>query len=172
MMTTNKILIDAFERISEEVHTTLDQLSTKDLIYQPTKNSNSIAWLVWHLSRVQDSQIADLIDGKQVWENGWYEKFKLPFDKQATGYGQNSKDVLKVQPSLDLLLGYYNQVHSRTVKYLAELKDSDYSKIVDTRWTPPVSLAARLISTISDDLQHIGQAAYIKGLLKDQKNKD
>ena len=172
MITANKILIDAFERISEEVHASLAQLSNEDLIYQPTKNSNSIAWLVWHLTRVQDSQIAGLINGKQVWEDGWYEKFNLPFDIKATGYGQNSKDVSRVKPSLDLLSGYYNQVHLRTVQYLAKLKDSDYSEIVDTRWDPPVSLATRLISTISDDLQHIGQVAYIKGLLKDQKSKN
>ncbi len=166
MITTNKILIDAFERVSEEVHMTLTQLSAKDLNYQPTKNSNSISWLIWHLSRIQDSQVADLIEGKQVWNNGWYEKFDLPFDREATGYGQNSKDVSKVQTTIELLLGYYDQVHSRTVQYLASLNDSDYNRIVDTRWTPSVSLATRLISIISDDLQHIGQAAYIKGLLK------
>jgi hypothetical protein len=75
--------------------------------------------------------------------------------------------VSAVRPqSPDLLLGYHDAVYQQTVDYVGGLDDESLDRIVDRRWDPPVTLGARLISVISDDLQHIGQAAYASGLLK------
>lgn len=63
-----------------------------------------------------------------------------------------------------VLAGYYDAVHSRTVAWLPRLTAVDFSRVVDTRWTPPVTLAVRLVSVLADDLQHAGQAAYVRGL--------
>ena len=49
--------------------------------------------------------------------------------------------------------------------YLATLDDDDLDRVVDTRWDPPVTVGVRLVSVIADDLQHVGQAAYVRGLL-------
>jgi hypothetical protein len=68
--------------------------------------------------------------------------------------------------SADLLTGYYDAVHERTVAYLTTLSDADLDRIVDERWDPPVTLGVRLVSVISDDLQHAGQAAYARGLIE------
>ena len=92
----------------------------------------------------------------------------MPFPEKATGYGQSSKDVAAVQVTADLLLGYHDAVHEATIAYIQSLQDGDYERIVDRRWNPPVTLAVRLISVISDDLQHAGQAAYVRGLLKNR----
>jgi uncharacterized damage-inducible protein DinB len=162
---TNDLVIDAFERVKQIVYNTVEELSVDDLVFRPGKAGNSIAWLVWHLTRVQDYQIAALAITNQVWDQGWYERFKLPFSKDATGYGQTSEEVASVKAEATLLLDYYDTVHFKTIEYVRKLKESDYAKIVDKSWNPPVTLSARLVSTISDDLQHAGQAAYIKGLL-------
>jgi hypothetical protein len=45
------------------------------------------------------------------------------------------------------------------------LSDDDLGRIVDERWDPPVTLAVRLVSVIEDDLQHAGQAAFVRGIL-------
>lgn len=168
-MVSNELLIDAFGRIQEVVHQTVTGLRREDLAFRPTASANSIGWLVWHLTRIQDDHIAGVAHTKQVWHTGWSQRLALPFADDETGYGHSSNDVAAVQVSADVLLGYYDAVHAATITYLQSLKDEDYEKIVDTHWNPPVTLAVRLISVIADDLQHAGQAAYVRGLLSNQK---
>ena len=52
-----------------------------------------------------------------------------------------------------------------TVAYLATVAPEDLDRVVDERWDPPVTLGVRLVSVLSDDLQHAGQAAYARGLI-------
>ena len=164
-MVSNTLLADAFGRIQEVIHQVVPGLSREDLAFRPNESANSIGWLVWHLTRVQDDHIAGVAQTKQVWHTGWSKQFALPLEDDDTGYGHSSKDVASVQVSAELLLGYYDAVHTATINYLQSLKDEDYDKVIDTRWNPPVTLAVRLISIITDDLQHAGQAAYVRGLL-------
>ena len=163
---TNDILIDAFNRIHEEVERVLDGLEEEDLSFRLGEDANSIAWLIWHLTRVQDDHISELRGAEQIYTaGGWNKKFDLPFDDEATGYGFSSKQVGQVQTSAALLLGYINAVHDATISYITQLVDEDYEKIIDENYTPPVTVAVRLVSVLSDDLQHVGQAAYVRGLL-------
>ncbi len=153
-------------RIKQVVHDTAEGLDVEDLTYRPAKDANSIAWLVWHLARIQDDHVSELTGQEQTWTaDGWYDKFNLPFDKESTGYGHASADVAKVTTEGKLLLGYYDAVHAKTIAFIEKLDSQDYEKIVDKRWDPPVTLAVRLVSVLSEDLQHAGQAAYIRGLL-------
>jgi hypothetical protein len=93
------------------------------------------------------------------------ERFDLPFTAAATGYGQTSEDVAAVHAGSDLLLGYHDAVHEATLAFVRGLGDADLDRVVDTNWNPPVTLGVRLVSVISDDLQHAGQAAYARGLV-------
>lgn len=166
-MATNDILIDAFGRIKEVVHATANGLDDDALLFRPSGEANSIAWLLWHLARVQDDHMSELAGHEQTWTtDGWYDEFGLPFDKSATGYGMTSDEVGDVKASAALLTGYYDAVHEKTTMYLKSLNEKDYDKIIDTNWDPPVTVAVRIVSVIEDDLQHCGQAAYVKGLLK------
>lgn len=165
-MLANELMSDAFDRIKQAVHTAVKDLSEKELIYRPNESANSIAWLVWHLARVQDDHMADLANTKQLWDQGWREKFDLPFEGSATGYGHSAKDVAAVKPSAKLLLEYYDAVHQASLKWISDLKEADYLKVIDEGWNPPVTLAVRLVSIITDDLEHAGQAAYVHGLIK------
>ena len=111
------------------------------------------------------SHVADLVGEPQLWLSaGWHKRFNLPFAAAATGYGQTIADVAAVRAGTDLLLGYFDAVHERTIEFLGTLHEDDFSRIVDTRWTPPVTLAVRLVSVIGDDLEHAGQAAFVRGL--------
>jgi len=164
-MLSNELLSEAFGRIQGVVHSALDGASIEALTYRAGPEANTIAWLVWHLTRVQDGHIAELMETDQVWTTGgWVERFDLPFDPRATGYGQGPDDVAGVRADADLLGLYYDAVHARTVDYLGALADEDLTRIVDTSWNPPVTLAVRLVSIVSDDLQHAGQASYVRGL--------
>jgi uncharacterized damage-inducible protein DinB len=161
------ILIDAFDRIREVVHEAVDGLKPDDLAYRVDEEANSIAWLVWHLTRVQDDHIADVAGLQQVWlAKGWVDRFGLPFPPTATGYGDDADDVAALRvKSGELLTGYHDEVYEQTVEYLRTVQESDLPKIVDKRWDPPVTLGVRLVSIVSDDLQHAGQAVFVKGIL-------
>jgi uncharacterized damage-inducible protein DinB len=165
-MRANELLLDGLERIKGTVHKTVEGLDDKALAFRPADTANSIAWLVWHLTRIQDDHIADLAEQEQVWSDGWYERVDLPFSKDATGYGQSADEVAAVSASSELLLGYYDAVHQASVTYIQILSEKDLAKVVDTHWDPPVTLAVRLVSVLADDLQHAGQAAYVRGLSK------
>lgn len=166
MSSTSELLVDGYGRVHDIVHRVLEGLSADDLAARPAERANSIAWLVWHLTRVQDHQIAEPMGAEERWSaEGWAERFALPFDRLATGYGQDPSEAGAVRPSADLLRGYHDAVHAATVAFLAGLGDDDLDRVVDTRWDPPVTLGVRLVSILADDLQHAGQAAYVKGLL-------
>jgi Protein of unknown function (DUF664) len=158
-----QILTDAFGRVRELVIDLTDGLADEVASYRPDPEANSIAWLIWHLSRVQDDHMADLAQVEQVWPE-WRDRFGLPFSKWATGYGQGPKDVAAVRVSSDLLSGYQQAVHDLTLRYVDGITAAELDRIVDTRWDPPVTAAVRLVSVIGDTMQHLGQAAYVRGL--------
>jgi uncharacterized damage-inducible protein DinB len=162
------ILTDAYGRIHERVHSVVDGLSAEQLVDRPGPQANSIAWLVWHLTRVQDDHVSEVAGHEQAWTGkGWAKRFDLPFGDGETGYGFSSEQVALVRVSSgDLLIGYHDAVYEQTRRYLENLADFDFDEVVDRRWDPPVTLGARLVSVIDDDLEHIGQAAYVAGLLK------
>jgi len=164
-MTVSDVLVDGFERVREVVHEAADGLGEEALSFRVDPGANSIAWLIWHLTRVQDDHVAEVAGVEQVWTaKGWYDRFALPVDKRATGYGDGADDVARINASAELLTGYYDAVHEQTLRYVRGLVDADLSRVVDTRWDPPVTLGVRLVSVISDDLQHAGQAAYLRGV--------
>jgi uncharacterized damage-inducible protein DinB len=166
MSTANDLLVDGFDRVRGSVQEAVTGLDEDRLAFRPDPGANSVAWLVWHLSRVQDDHVAEVAGGRQIWTaGGWVERFRLPFDVAATGYGHSAEDVGRVRATAELLAGYQDAVHASTVDYLRTLADDDYRRVVDERWSPPVTLAVRLVSVLDDTTQHAGQAAYVRGLI-------
>lgn len=137
------------------------------LIEPPAPGANTIAWLVWHAARVQDHHVAELLGSDQVWQHdGWAARFGLDPDPTNTGYGHTAEQVLRVRPERpEVLLEYLDAVYARTKPFLAQLTPEDLDGVVDRRWDPPVTLGVRLVSIADDGLQHVGQAAYARGLL-------
>ncbi len=161
------LLIDAYGRVAEEVAAVLDDASPDLLAYRPDPASNSVAWLVWHLTRVQDDHICEVAGVEQAWTaQGWAERFGLPFGVRSIGYGHSSDDVAAVRvKSPDLLTGYYDAVAARTMEYVAGLTEDDLDRVVDEAWDPPVTLGVRLVSVIDDCAQHAGQAGFVRGIV-------
>jgi uncharacterized damage-inducible protein DinB len=161
------LLTDGFERVREAVYDAVLGLAPEELAFRPYPDGNSVAWLIWHLTRIQDDHVAGVAQTKQVWESGdWAPKFGLESGSMDTGYGHTPKQVAAITvKSGETLTAYYDAVHERTIRYVRTLIDDDLSRIVDTYWDPPVTLGVRLVSVINDDLQHAGQAAYLHGMI-------
>jgi uncharacterized damage-inducible protein DinB len=165
-MTSAELLQDAFGRVRGVVHDVVEGLTPEALAARLSETANSIAWLVWHLSRIQDDHLAGITGADQIWtSSGWAERFGLPFDVWDTGYGHGPGEVAAVRADADLLLGYHDAVYDNTVRFLGTVTDADLLRVVDENWDPPVTMGVRLVSVISDDLQHAGQAAFGRGLL-------
>lgn len=161
------LLLDAFGRIRETVHESVEGLSAEQLAFRVDEKANSIGWLVWHLTRIQDDHVAALAGTEQVWHSErWLERFALPFSPADHGYGHSLKEVAAVQVDADLLTGYHDAVHAKTVAYVETLADADFDEVVDRRWDPPVTRGVRLVSVINDDMQHAGQAAFVRGVVE------
>ncbi|HEY7438388.1 MAG TPA: DinB family protein [Acidimicrobiia bacterium] len=162
------LLLELYGRIPPLATSVVEGLDPGQLTKTPAKGANTIAWLVWHTARVQDHHIAELLDVAQVWtRDDWASSFGLEPDPHNTGYGHSAKEVLAVRPKgAEVLLGYLGAVDARTRSMLERLVPDDLERIVDRRWDPPVTLGVRLVSVADDGLQHVGQAAYVRGLLE------
>jgi len=162
--------VEGFNRVEPIVRAVVEGLNADQLAFRLDDEANTIGWLVWHLSRVQDDHIADVSGDEQLWTaKGWAERFALPFTPDATGYDQTPDEVSSVRASEDDLLDYFEVVHAHTVSYLRSLADRDLDRVVDNSFVPAVTLGVRLMSVLADELQHAGQAAFVRGMLRDDE---
>lgn len=166
MTTANDILTDAFSRVHDDLPRLLDGLDPATVLWRPDADANSIGWLAWHLTRVQDDHLAGVGNLPQVWtHDGFDARFGLPYPTDAIGYGQSSDDVgAFTVGDTSLLCAYQSAVHRMTLAVLDSLDDAGYARIVDERWDPPVTAAVRLVSVIGDLGAHLGQIGYVRGL--------
>lgn len=166
-MDVTGLLLELYGRIPPLARDAVDGVPVDRLNEPPRDGANPIGWLIWHLARVQDHHVAELLDVDQVWVDGdWAGRFGLEPDPANIGYGHSAAEVLEVRPAdADALLDYLDAVDQRTRAILQDLAPADLDRIVDHRWTPPVTLGVRLVSIVDDSLQHAGQAAYVRGLL-------
>jgi Protein of unknown function (DUF664) len=165
-MDIGALLLDFYGRIPPLAREAVEGVDLARLIEPPAPGANTIAWLVWHLTRVQDHHVAELLDTDQIWISGdWASQFGLDPVPSNTGYGHSAEDVVTVRPKRpEVLLEYLDAVDRRTRTMLSELTAADLDRVVDRRWDPPVTLGVRLVSIADDCLQHVGQAAYVRGL--------
>ncbi|WP_275571920.1 mycothiol transferase [Mycolicibacterium vanbaalenii] len=162
-----ELLRDSFTRLIEHVDDLTENLTDEVAYYRPTPQANTTAWLIWHSARIQDAQLCDIAGIEQVWfRDGWVDRFALDLPRDAHGYGHTPEDVAKVRASAQLLAGYYHAVHKLSLEYVASVSADELARVVDERWTPPVTASVRLVSIIDDAAQHLGQAAYIRGLVR------
>jgi hypothetical protein len=166
-METSEVLADLYGRVPPLAREAVSELPVERLVEAPRPGANPIAWLVWHLARVQDSHVAEVTGDHQLWTTGrWAERFGLEADPADTGYGHTAEQVAGVRPiDPGVLIDYLEAVHSRTLELLRRLDPEDLDRVVDRKWDPPVTLGVRLVSVADDCLQHVGQAAYVRGLL-------
>jgi uncharacterized damage-inducible protein DinB len=166
-MEVSDVYLELYGRIPELVRGAVDGLTAEQLRTPPSTGANPIGWLAWHLARVQDHHVGELLAEAQLWETGdWAARFGLDADPSNIGYGHEPADVASVQPeSAAVCVDYYDAVHARTAAMLRGLSSAELDRVVDKRWDPPVTLGVRLMSIADDAVQHLGQAAYARGQL-------
>ena len=167
-MDVASLLLETYGRIPPLAHDAVDGLDLDTLLRRPAPAANPIAWLVWHTARVQDHHVAELLETDQIWiGKDWAASFGLEPDPANTGYGHATHDVDAVRPRVaEALTAYLDAVCGRSRAMLETLTAPDLDRVVDRRWDPPVTLGVRLVSVADDSLQHLGQAAYARGIFR------
>jgi hypothetical protein len=166
-MEWHDLLTDGYDRLPDFLEHVLRGLSREDLNWQPHEDCNSIGWLVWHLTRQQDAQIAALMGEEQLWiKDGWHLKFDRTADPEDTGYGHTPEQVAAFKsPDPNTLLGYLKVVVEWTKQYFLSLSKDDLDRELEEPWFQPLpTVGVRLISILDDSVFHAGQAAYVRGL--------
>lgn len=162
-----ELLVDSFTRVKDLVEGLTYRLSPQVATWRADDEANSISWLLWHLTRIQDDHVAGIAGVEQVWPR-WRDRFGLPLGPWELGYGQCAAEAAQVEVAGELLAGYHAEVHALTLRYIDQICDGDgaaeLARVVDDTWKPPVTASIRLVSVLGDTLQHLGQAAYVKGL--------
>ena len=167
-MEWRELLIDGYDRVPQVLERTLKGLTRTDLKWQPKPDCNSIGWLVWHLTRVQDDHIASLMGEEQLWiKDEWYAKFNSLTDPKDRGFGNTPEQVAAFESDVQILLDYHTAVSERSKHYFLTLSNSDLDRELDEpQYQPLPTVGVRLISVLADNLQHAGQAAYVRGQLQ------
>lgn len=166
-MNIAEVYVELFGRIPPLVHAAVDGLDVATLTMAPALGTNPVGWLVWHLTRIQDHHVSELLHESQIWtQDRWAERFGLSPDPWNLGFGHQPADIAEVKPeSAQVLIEYHETVWTRTQPFLRGLTPESLDVVVDENWDPPVTLGVRLVSIADDSLQHAGQAAYVRGLV-------
>jgi hypothetical protein len=168
-MDCKDLVLDGFSRIHGIVNMSLKNMTAEQLVFRPEEQANTVAWLAWHLTRVQDDHVSDLAEREQAWiAGGWHTKFGKPAERKDTGFRYNADQVLSIKPDgPQLLLDYHNAVYARTCEYVGGISCADMDRVLnEPQWNPMPTVGVRLISVISDNTQHAGQIAYLRGIIE------
>ena len=166
-MEWHELLLDGFGRVPEFLEKVLEGLTQDELNWQPRSDCNSIGWLVWHLTRQQDAQVASLMGEEQLWgKDKWYAKFNRQTEPSDIGFGHTPEQAAAFKsPEAKTLLDYNYAVVERSKKYIRSLSEADLDRELDEPWFQPLpTVGVRLISILDDSVLHAGQAAYVRGL--------
>ena len=164
------LITDFFIRISQELERVLDGLTVDDLNQRPHPDCNSIGWLAWHLTRSHDRNLSELAGKEQLWiKDNWHTRFNRAPDPTDTGFNHNLEDVTAFRsPDGKTILEYHHAVLELAKRYITNhLSEPDLKRNVRSPTLKNVAtVGGRLLSIISEGFQHVGQAAYVRGLLK------
>lgn len=170
-MHSKDVVIAALNRNQSVLAMTLADMTPEQMAFRPDETSNSLAWLAWHLTRVQDREASGLSGQEQAWiAEGWHAKFGKAADPNETGMGYTPDQVAASETSTQLILDYHNAVVEHSKAYLEPLTHDDLAKELDEpQWDPVPTVGVRLVSILSDNTQHIGQMAYVRGIIEGRK---
>ena len=154
-----------FQRSVNTINQATTGLADHELHFRPTEESNTIAWLAWHLSRRKDYYTAKLVGDEETWaQEAWNEQFGLRTDE--TGLGHSPEKVGGFRPARELLFAYVTAANDAAVhrmgRITAPLLEREVELDASRGWRPAHQIFNPMLS---DCLQHLGQIAYLRGII-------
>jgi hypothetical protein len=166
--TWQPLVADQIRRVQRDLESTLDGIDPALLDRSPGPAANTIGWLAWHLTRSHDRNVSELRGAPQLWiASGWHERFGRGPDPGETGFGHSADELAAFRsPPAAVLVAYHAAVVHMVLGYLREAPDDELGR----ETTSPTlgntrTVQSRLVGVLAEGLQHVGQMAYLRGLL-------
>jgi hypothetical protein len=162
------LVLDALGRVRQMVRDSINDLSAEEMLAPPKPH---IAWLTWHIARVQDANFSGLLERQQLWiRDRWHERFGMPPDTRDYGSGHRQTreqvDAFNVTDKA-LLLDYLDAAFAQTKAYLSTITNADLNHVLnEPQYSPLPTLSVRLASVINCNTRHAGQIEYLRSLVK------
>jgi len=166
MSTFKEAIQSGLEEYLQELKRVIEGLTSAEIRWQPTLHTNHIAWLVWHMARVEDVWVSRLRRRPAVWQaDGWADRFHM--DPTSSGAGQTMEDV-RAMPEIPLadLMAYFDAVRAVTRDYLDQATDADLSQEYPH---PRLGLRTGIWIVghlLVEESQHVGQVALLRGMMR------
>jgi hypothetical protein len=106
---------------------TFGGLTDDQMRVRPREDLNSLAWLMWHISRAEDIMANVVInDRSQVLDEGWLPRLKIP--NRDFGIGMTKPQVSELTAKVDIaaLRDYRDAVGRRTQEIVRAYGDKDW----------------------------------------------
>jgi hypothetical protein len=172
-MNASEFALHSLTEVQEPLSKAVEGLTQEGLMRQPRPGANHIAFILWHMMRVEDWFFHYLFQRvPQIWEaEKWHEKLGLPDDPKVTGFGYTAEQVASF-PSVQLrdLMAYGEAVRAETLDYLRNTDPAKLDETVTSRLFGEVSIASLIGHLVVELAQHAGQIAYIRGLVTEQSS--
>lgn len=170
-MDVKDFILHSFNESESALTKAVEGLTQEELIRQPQPGANHIAFILWHMVRVEDWFFHYMFQHvPQLWESErFYDKMNLPEDPRITGFGYTAEQVSSF-PYVQLrdLMAYSKAVRAETIHYLHNLDSTKFDEIVKSRLFGEVSIGHLISHLLVELAQHIGQIAYIREIVKEQ----
>lgn len=166
--------LSQFRTLVEEINRTLAGVPDELLYQRPGPSLNPIGWNHWHLLRIWDMELNQIIKGREPSEDTWYRAGYSehsgynPEGKGAggagTGMGYTDEEVDEVQIRRAIIRSYQLKLMAETASYLRAADDAELERKV-TYWAGETTCAKIIEQAIRNGWMHYGEIRFVKGML-------
>ncbi len=142
----------------------LDDLTQEEASWRPTSECNSIAFILWHLARVEDYFMSRVIQRQtETYEaEGWQQKLGTAPRDMGFGYTVEKLQAWPV-PKLEIIRGYHEAVRLKTLAFLESATPEKLAEVPRPDRSPD-SIGISLGHMATELALHISQIAYLRGV--------
>ena len=171
-MEAKELIVRSLEESQGFLNRVLDGLTQEEVAWTPKAHCNSIAFILWHLGRVEDIWINRVIrHEEEAYEaEGWQEKLGTPAGESGARYTLEQLQAWPV-PKLEIIRGYANSVREKTKAFLQSLTPEKLSEVANLGRSSD-TIGAILGHLITEIALHVGQVGYLRGLHRGMDSPD
>ena len=163
-MDAKEFALEALERARAVTMIAIDGLTPEHFHWRPNPTANSIAFLLWHISRVEDRFTSDLRNMEEIWlTEEWHKKFAVAISENGIGWGP--EQIQDFRPAIELVVSYLQRVRNISLETISRLNISQFKEQL-TPSRPDFTVANTLQTIVYHENHHQGAIGYIRGLIE------
>jgi DinB superfamily len=147
----------------------LKGLSDAQVRGRATPGVNTIAWLLWHMARIEDVGVNRFfVDGTQVLDDGWGARLGTGRRDVGTGMSDAEVDELSARIDLAALRGYWDATTARTLAVVEAERTGDLEALVPAERVRRVAAAEGAVAPGAEWLTEFWAGGRSRGWILSQ----